>query len=339
MQVRLRPKLIPINPSRVGVISSALVMLLFAGLFYPSGVARAATQKQQKSITYHGITVTPAIIKIDLKPGQPQADFNISVTNNTNQDLDLVVSSVDFKSLNSSGGLAFISSTSSQLNQSHGLASWLQFGVQNIHLIPKQSLSVPVIVQNRADLAPGGHYAAVLFKGEASSTDKGATHVAINQVASSLVFIQKLGGEKFGISLAKPKVPTSWLHLPSSINLFFRNTGNTQEVPYGIVTITDPLGKEVSRGQINTEQSLVLPDSTRLYRTPLLSTGHSWLGGKYKVKVVYHSDGVKFTRTMTSEFMYFNLKFIVLAILIIFVAVIVVRKSSKLLRSRRQKIK
>lgn len=299
----------------------------------------SAKTAPQKSFSYNGITVSPAVNKVTLGIGQKDAVLNIAVTNNTKQVVDLSASAIDFKSLNNSGGLAFIGAGSNQLSNKHGLADWIVFPTPQIHLEPNQSIPVPVTIQNRDDLPPGGHYAAVLFKAVNPPANIGANHVPINQVVSSLVFVQKLGGEKYGIKLAAPKVPTSWFHMPTNVNLSFTNTGNTQEVPYGVVTITDPFGTEVARGQINTDQTLVLPDSTRIYRTPLLKTSRAWYTGVYKVHVAYRSDGISNYQHVKSDFYYVNFGFFGLVLLIILVFGIVVRKSPKLLRSARRKLK
>ena len=291
-----------------------------------------------KTFSYNGITVNPAVNRVSIAHGQTEADIKIGVTNNTKEAVDLSISAVDFKSLNDCGGLAFIGAQSSQLGNKHGLTNWIVFPSPSIHLDPGQNQALPITIQNRDDLPPGGHYAAVLFKAVNPSANIGATHVPINQVVSSLVFLQKLGGEKYAIGLAKPHIPTSWFRMPTNINLFFTNIGNIQEVPYGLVTITDPFGTEVSRGQANVDQSLVLPDSTRLIRVPLIKTSRAWYTGIYHVQVAYRSDGITNYQHVKSSFYYVNFVFFGLVILIILVFGIVVRKTPILLRWTKRKL-
>jgi len=86
------------------------------------------------------------------------------VTNNTKSRCALRTSSLDFKSLNESGGWAFVTNGTDQLGHKYGLASWLTIPPDLIELQPNQTKPVKITVDNRSDLSPGGHYAAVLFK-------------------------------------------------------------------------------------------------------------------------------------------------------------------------------
>lgn len=298
--------------------------------------AAEQTNTEAKPISYNGVTVSPAIQKLSLNPGQPSAAFNVVVTNNTVEPVDLILSSVDFKSLNESGGLAFIDSNASSVSHKHGLASWLNLGTPSIHLDSRQSQLVTMSVENRDDLSPGGHYAAVLFKTDKPNTNSGETHVAINQVVSMLVFVQKLGGEKFGVSMKPLGFRAHWFNLPSTLNLSFKNTGNIQATPSGLVTISDPVGNEVSRGQVNPDSSLILPDSQRVFKTTLVKTGNAWLPGIYTARTIYQTVGGTSSGVSQSKFLFVNLKATAIASTIILLCGIVVWKATILLRSRRR---
>jgi hypothetical protein len=242
-----------------------------------------------ESVSFNGITLAPAIVNVDLQPGQVNAVFAINVSNTTDQPVTLDISSADFKSLNDTGGVAFLNTGSGVTK--YGLASWLTTD-NSITLEPGQTKTTAVTIENRDDLSPGGHYAAVLFRVNGNNKNSTANQVDINQVVSALVFVKKIGGERYSIDLQDLHPPTAWFSLPSNINLFFNNIGNTQAVPRGLVIISSPLSKEVARGIINTDSSLVLPESTKMYRTAITtSTGRAWLPGFYNVNIVYRYDG------------------------------------------------
>ena len=311
-----------------------LVALMVAGSCLLAGLADGQRAEATGSISLKGIALTPAIKNLDVHKGQATASFNIMVTNNTKNNVTLGISSVDFKSLNNGGGLAFVGNNAGQVDHKYGLARWLDIP-GNVELKPNQTKPVPITVENRGDLSPGGHYAAVLFK--VSGGGSGGNRVAFNQVVSTLVFVRKIDGEQYGIGLAKPSLPVSWLHLPTNIDLFFKNTGNVQAVPRGLVTISSPLSHEVARGIINTDSSLVLPESTRLIRTGLFNTGSAWLPGWYHVRVAYHYDGSSAMAFYDSSFLYLNLLSISFGLVALAVIWYIARQAGRLYRKWRHR--
>ncbi|HSX35789.1 MAG TPA: hypothetical protein VLH84_02535 [Patescibacteria group bacterium] len=289
------------------------------------------------SITYKGITLTPAVINLDLQKGQTRASFDIQVSNNTSEPQALTISSIDFRSLNETGGVAFIGSEASEFDHKYGLASWLDLGNGSVELAPGQTKTVSVAVDNRMDLSPGGHYAAVLFRSAGvSSVTGGANPVAINQVVSSLVFVRKTEGAKFSIGLEQLSVPRGWFRLPSAINVVFKNTGNIQLVPRGLITVSGPFSHEVSRGIVNTDSNLVLPGGSRLYQVNLFKTGHVWWPGIYHVRVQYRYDGSVALQTATAAFLYLDPMLIGIVLVVIAVSWYSIRKRQYIFRLLRR---
>lgn len=291
----------------------ALTVLMIMGIF-----ASVSQKVSASSITANGITVSPAIINIDLQKDQLSSSFEVKLTNNTSNAISLTVSSLDFKSLNDTGGLTFIGSNVAESAIKHSLAAWIITPTEPITILAKQTKTIPLTIDNRTDLSPGGHYAAILYKINANSPTSGSVKVNVNQVASTLVFVRKIDGAIFGVDLNKFRVRFSWWHLPRTIDLSFINTGNSQTVPRGLVTVSSPFGKEVSRGQINTDSGILLPDTTRIYSTPLIKTGSAIWPGFYKVHVTYHSDDISQIKTADVNFTYINLLGILELILIIY---------------------
>jgi len=284
------------------------------------------------SVTYKGITLTPAIINLDLVAGQTHAPFDVQVTNNTQVPQSLRLSSIDFKSLNQSGGLAFVGNGSSQITAQHSLASWLNLGNGAVDLTPGQSKTVHMLVDNRSDLAPGGHYAAVLFQSTKDTTGTSNNHVAINQVVSALIFVRKVDGATYGVDISTIAVPNNWFKQPNSVNVVLTDTGNTQEVPRGLVTATGPITGEIARGLVNPDSNLLLPDSSRLFQVPLQRTRHAWWPGFYKVTVSYRYDGTTQLQTATTSFLYISPFFIVVLLVILAIGYFLMRQRKALYR-------
>ena len=309
-------------------------LFLVVGLCLSVGLIEARpAAASPTSISYKGVTITPAIENLAIQKGQTMASFTIMVTNNTKSPVSLHTSSLDFKSLNDSGGVAFITNGADQLGHKYGLASWLGIDQAIVYLQPDQTKPVHISVENRSDLSPGGHYAAVLFKA-ADQSKGGQTRVDINQVVSGLVFVRKVDGERYGLSLVKPSLPLSLWQLPTNLDLFFKNTGNVQTSPHGLVVIKSPLSHEVSRGLINTDSSLVLPESTRLTRTALFRTGHAWLPGWYHVHITYRYDNSTTTETYNDKLLYLNLPGIAMILIGLAGLIYILRRTARVLRRR-----
>jgi len=278
--------------------------LLLAAICSLAGLA-AAPDVRAASVSYKGITVTPAVVQIDLAKTQTAATFSIQVTNNTRSTQSLAVSSLDFRSLNDTGGLTFIGNDVNQLTNKHGLASWLVADPHPIVLAPGATKTATLSVENRADLAPGGHYAAVLFKADGdASKNAGTNQVSLNQVVSSLVFVRKLDGSNPKLSLTTVTHNGSLFSLPTTVNAVFQDDGNVQEVPRGLVTVTAPGRGEIMRGLVNTDSNLLLPDSSRLYQIPLHQSRGSWWPGVHHMLVEYRLDGSSEIQSAKVSFWY-----------------------------------
>ena len=320
--VGLKRNLIIIMSKNNWLKLNLLVVLFIAASLVVLNQPRASAT----TISAAGITVSPAIVNLELQADQASNSFEVSLTNNTNKAISLSISSLDFKSLNDSGGLAFIGSSASESVFKHSLAAWITTPSGPVTIDSKQTKKISITIDNRADLGPGGHYAAVLYSVASEPTANQAIKVNVNEVASTLVFVSKIDGAQYSLDLTKFRVTFSWWHLPRSIDLPFTNTGNTQTAPRGLVTVSTASGREVSRGQIDTNSTLILPTSSRVYTTSLVKTGSAWWPGTYKVHVTYHSDDISQIRTADVNFTYVNLPGIAAALLAIYLVIKIYRR-------------
>jgi hypothetical protein len=278
-----------------------MALLAVAGPLLLTSTATAAT-----TVTQQGITLTPAIQNVELGSGTERSAFKIRIANNQKTPATLTLSSLDFKSLNETGGVAFIGAGAGQLEYKYGLANWIKLPQETLTLPPGAGREVEIIIENREDLSPGGHYAAILFRNAAANADR-PNQVDVSQVVATLVFLKKTGGEVYALQLDKMSLPKSWFSLPQVIGLPMNNTGNIQTAPRGVVSIIGPGNKMYARGIINPDSGLVLPESRRYFRTPLTTTGHAWLPGFYKAVVTYRADAQSEAQTEEFRFFYVNL--------------------------------
>jgi hypothetical protein len=287
------------------------VVAFGAGIFLAPSAAYGLLASSGGSLTFKGLSLSPAIEQLDLQPGQVNNSYQIRIDNNLNTDMTVSVNSLDFKSLNDSGGLFFIGTGINNSKDKYGLTNWISLPRTPMSLKPHGGQFVTVTIDNRSDLSPGGHYAAILFHVNSQSTG-GVNRVNLNQVASSLLFVRKIGGEKYSLSLSKVQLKRSIFSWPGSADLFFSNTGNVQTAPYGTVV----LGK--SSTVINPGSNLVLPESSRVFITPLSASKPGLLPKTYDLKINYRPDGLKQFSSYEVHFWYINpLELVLTAVILV----------------------
>jgi len=275
-----------------------LVSLAFLAL--PLGLPGQAAAK-----TISGLTVSPALQSITISQTQAAKSFDFYVTNNDPVEQEFHLATIDFGSLDDSGGILFLGPEKA-LSYKYGLARWITLEKDAVALMPHETQKVIVTIHNKDSLAPGGHYGAVLVTPQlARGTPTPQTQ--INQVASSLLFLTKEGGAHYSLKLANYSLAAAAVRLPGTLDLRFRNAGNIHVVPRGLVTVTDPFGRTVQKGIINSDSGLALPESFREIAAPLARTATSWAPGVYHAHISYYYEGQAGDRsTLEVSFLYLN---------------------------------
>ncbi len=253
-----------------------------------------------------GITLSPAFQEITVLPSQGDSSQSFTLTNNDDLATTFTLATVDMGALDDSGGIIF-SGLSADYATKYGLAKWLRLDRQTITLTGHSSATVTFTVINTVELGPGGHYGAIIVKPELTALPK-KNEVTLAPQAATLVFLRKVGGEHFGLSLAPVNPRTAYWRLPTDLQLPFMNTGNVHVVPRGVVTLTrDWKQREVARGIINAQSSLILPEKPRDYQVQLSTQGRLFLPGRYYLSIAYRYDGKEDFTVWQVSFWYWNL--------------------------------
>ena len=278
---------------------------------WPIG-AQAATSNPNT-----GISLSPFEENISIQPTDAAKTFNLTLTNHTTTLQELDLSAHDFGSLNDTGGVLLEGSNS--YTQQYGLVSWLSLGTDTVILRPGESQSVPVTIDNRGSLQPGGHYGAVVASVN-SLNDQSGNHVVINQQLLSLILVDKVGGDHYNLKLDSVSQNGNWLHLPNDIVLRFQNPGNVHVVPRGLVKLVSPGGRVVAQGIINSESDFILPESYRQIYVPLTPVAKALpLPGLYHLEVQYRYDGISVYATKNVAVRFINLELGISIVLVIIV--------------------
>jgi hypothetical protein len=265
------------------------------------------------------ITVSPAFQDILLPAMATSKDVSVTFSNQSSSPQTYRLSAVDFGSLDESGGVAFLGVPSSELEHRYGLVSWITLEKDQIFLPPAGSAKVIVHIDNRASLAPGGHYAAILATSTGdpdASQDK--TKVNLRQIIASLLLVRKEGGAEIGLNAAGITLGGHGLFtVPKYVYLRYQNPGNVHVVPRGTVSVKDPSGNIVLSGVINEDSDIIMPESFRKIRVSLTSLKSAWAPGRYTLTANYRYDGTADIRTSKITFWYMGrvLNLLILALL------------------------
>lgn len=267
-----------------------------------------------------GLTVSPAFQQINLNLNESERAIEFKITNNRSTVQNINLSTADFNTLGESGGLVFVGTNPTEIQKKYGLAHWLRLDKTKITVQPKQTVTIKASVLNESDLTPGGHYGALLFS-IGTDSGQGQSKISLQPIASSLLFVTKLGGDTHKLELSNVDAKHNIFNLPKEVNLRFKNTGNTHLIPRGTVSLVAPDGRTVKKGIINENSNLILPESYRIYTVPLNEIAGSSKPGNYKLSVDFRFDGYDKYRSYQSGMFYVSPKIFLVLILILLAVV------------------
>ncbi len=109
-----------------------------------------------------GVTISPAFQQVSIRPDQPSVSFDFLVTNNSDVEYEFGLSVVDFGSLDETGGVLFVGNAEKALSYRYALSPWVTLEKDRVVVAPHATEKIPITLNNKESLAPGGHYGAVL---------------------------------------------------------------------------------------------------------------------------------------------------------------------------------
>jgi hypothetical protein len=276
------------------------------------------------------ITIDPVYQQVIVKPSPDTQQFSFKITNHTKSAQTFSLKAVDFGSLNDTGGVAFIGVKTPDLNYKYALSPWIKVENKSIVVGPGQTLKQSVLITDVHSMPPGGHYGAIFIQPQKSNEQGQSSKVEVSQVVSSLVFVNKVGGDVYKLDLESNKSNQSLFKLPSKVTLRFHNGGNIHLVPRGKITINDSKGRIIREGLVNEDSGIMLPESNRQFVSIMQNRAMSWLPGNYYLNVKFRYDGKDSYTVKTIKFFYFGKVLIyVLPILIVLGLIVffIVKKS------------
>ncbi len=307
--------------STYGMLLAGSIVLAF------SSVTPAAADQPQS-----GITISPYMEQLTLNKNQTSAGYTITVTNNSASLVIIHLRTVDFSNLNDHGEIVFLTPKQSK-HDPYSLINNVSFPYPEVVLGAHQGEAVPIQISNANQLASGGHFGAVLFSINNPEPGNGPT-VTVNQDSASLLFVSTNGAGTEALNLSTPLINNFYASLPTTIDTVFTNTGNTQTIPYGLAQITNDQGTVVAQGQLNTDSSLILPESKRLFTTYLRPTTNHLPPGQYHLVLKYRTNRQTDFTTYTQSFEMINQSYILTTLAILLVLFILAKYHREWLPNR-----
>jgi hypothetical protein len=249
-----------------------------------------------------GVTLSPAFQQVSIGQDESEHPVSFRITNDQSTAQTYDLAAADFNTLGESGGLFFVGTNPTQLQKKYGLAKWFSLPDTSVTVQPNQTITLTAQIQNLPDLAPGGHYGALMLSQTSDTGGAGANKVSLHPVASSLLFVTKLGGDTHSLQLTKVTADRNLFKLPGAVTLRFYNDGNTHVVPRGVVKLSTPGGRLISQGVINENSNIILPQSHRQIYVPLSKFSGASAVSKYVLTVDFRFDGFDGYREYKTSF-------------------------------------
>lgn len=245
------------------------LLLLFIILFSSKSIQAAQPFIYSKG----SIGLHPAYSDVVLQKPDEEKFLDLFFLNNSDKPISLNISAIDFKQKDLIGIVTFLGENSKDF--SYSLASFLNFETNRLDIEPNQQKKLRVFIKNREDVSPGGHYAAVIGRLIEPKGDSHKSYVAPS--VSSLIYLEKKGGERFKIVLKDLSWPSSFIAFgyPGGLGLTFSNDGNVHLIPYGRLEIKDIFDRLLYRGVVNSDSSRILPETRRIISVDLVKTANS----------------------------------------------------------------
>lgn len=252
-----------------------------------------------------GLTVSPGVVYAKVSKEVPTAQTVVTIRNNYDTAVSLAAELRD------------IDQTSTQL---------LPGGVLSPELSKSLSLSeTQIVIASRTDyklriqtshtdqLAPGGHYAALLL----TQIGGAGANLSVQSAVSVMVFLTNTDGVKESLALDDFSAPSSVFKVADSVNVTLKNDGNVHTVPRGFVRVEKRDGTVLAEGVLNVGSNVTLPGNSYTTNLKLTKVTSTWLPERVTTQLQFRPDGSSQATVAVSTEWFVPPRFVALALLFI----------------------
>jgi hypothetical protein len=305
----------------MGISKRIVAATVALGLLSTSlGVAAAATAQPAGQ----GLEISPALITTKTDPGKTMT-FSIKVRNVTK---DSVVTSGeidDFAPVGEQGQSKIILDKNAEPS-AYSFKTWAD-DIPSVTLAPGEVEPITVTLHVPANAGAGGHYGVVRFT--ATAPELQGTGVALNASVGTLVLVNVSGKVvnkaqvvEFYTANKDGKKSSFFSSSPVTFVERIKNQGSVIIQPLGTVRVTRALGGQVAVLTVNSNGGNILPQSIRRFEQTL---NKSHMFGYYKAEANITYGGQNLNQSI--GFWVIPLKQVAIALGVIIIAVVLIRKS------------
>jgi hypothetical protein len=236
------------------------------------------TAQNQPVLASGGINVSPGLLNLTVTNEIPDATAAITITNNYDAPISI---SGELRKIDEEAGLLIPTDLIDET-----LAPSLIVSETDILIPAKSKKVINLTFRNTDNLAPGGHYATLLFSQRSSMESQ----LSLRSAISLHLFLTKKEGTRLRVSLSNFS-SSSWpLKLPASATLGFQNEGNVHLTPRASVQVLDRHGNIIAKGVANEGSQPILPGKS-LHSVVTLKTIRSvWYPQRLSLLALYRAD-------------------------------------------------
>lgn len=259
------------NKIKINKYLSILLVVAFAAVNLSPALSSAeVTRTKLNGVEVNNdFAVGPGKTEVSVNPGETITK-NISITNRVDEKVDFNLTVEDF--VGSDDPSKSVVLLGEDKRSPYSLADLIEPEIDSFSLEFGERITIPVTIKIPEDAEPRGYYGAVLVANDPEEeidpdtgepVVQGKTRI-ISRVGS--LFLVRVNGEveESGqlqdFDLIEP-VQSVYSSKPKGFEVTFKNDGTVHLVPYGEISVTNLLGKEVTR--LPLDAYFVLPESTR----------------------------------------------------------------------------
>ncbi|MDO8669783.1 MAG: hypothetical protein Q7K65_05885 [Candidatus Buchananbacteria bacterium] len=210
------------------------------------------------------LTIAPAIIDINLDPGQSQT-YQLQLYNETGEDIFLNGSIEKFEPKGENGQTQIL-----PFDVSDKSVNWIKLPNNSLVLRPGESISVPVVIDIPKTAGLGGYYLAVMWESSSGPQSAKSHQALVSSRVGELVLLEVKGEVNNNLEIIDFNLKTTrnfYSSLPIDFFLRLRNSGNIHERPQGSIIIKNLLGQTVEALTVNGQSGAILPGTIRVFET------------------------------------------------------------------------
>lgn len=230
----------------------------------------------EKAMAQVSLSLYPTSVRLNLNPGESWSG-KVTIINPNNFPLQ-----VNPEKENLGGGAeGAVELLGEKID--YGLASWMKYEEKQISLKPEERRDFSFSINVPQNAQPGGHYAAILFRGLNEGQNQGSG-VGISGRVGSVVLVEVSGNIVKKGKIENIIAPKFIGHGPLEIGFKIKNTGNTHFNPEGKIIVSGLFQKK----ELNWDSRIVFPGYDRTFKA---SWDKKYFFGPLSVKILLQIPG------------------------------------------------